>query len=326
MISAVQPSNEGAMPHESSHNSPRLSKRPSSPTTSPSSPKRARLSPATQSKTISPSSDPSPPVPDGPTQQNVESKSGRAAPDERSRSKRLFGSLLTTVAQPASSRVQKRAPQRRLSHPSNASQTSPKAQKLHEIERARQCDKEGEKLKVLTDDEQQEKDKKAALVKEKRRKAMKLVEEKGLKIKHANMRAMAGALRTEAEPRLYYKPWKLLEEQEDRIAEQEREVEEDIAKDWEDWRRKWGVQNNTYAANEDDARREDGDHHTEDSARADSKSVDATPKLGFGDQGPEEMKMSGRNENHRQASDKEDRGNEVCTQQDRGTQRRYDRQ
>jgi hypothetical protein len=47
------------------------------------------------------------------------------------------------------------------------------------------------------------------------------------------MRAMAGFLRTKTEPRLYYKPWELTEDEEGRIKRQLQEVEETIAREKE---------------------------------------------------------------------------------------------
>ncbi|BFZ60428.1 hypothetical protein YB2330_001464 [Saitoella coloradoensis] len=52
--------------------------------------------------------------------------------------------------------------------------------------------------------------------------------------RHENMLAMARSLRTKTEPVIYYKPWKLSEDDEERIEVQIREVEETVAREREE--------------------------------------------------------------------------------------------
>ena len=56
-------------------------------------------------------------------------------------------------------------------------------------------------------------------------------DEQGMKVRHHNLRATAGFLRTAAEPRLYYKPWELREEEEETIKRQIEEAEETIRRE-----------------------------------------------------------------------------------------------
>ncbi|KAI5307787.1 hypothetical protein KEM55_007428 [Ascosphaera atra] len=60
-------------------------------------------------------------------------------------------------------------------------------------------------------------------------------EGQAMKLRHANMRAMARFLKTRSEPVLYYKPWKLRADQERDIEEQISEVEAIIAQEREEF-------------------------------------------------------------------------------------------
>lgn len=59
-----------------------------------------------------------------------------------------------------------------------------------------------------------------------------------MRIRHANMRAMAGFLRTETEPLLYYKPWEMRAQEEETVKRQRDEVEETISRECQAWERK----------------------------------------------------------------------------------------
>ena len=54
-------------------------------------------------------------------------------------------------------------------------------------------------------------------------------DEEAMRVRHRNMRASAGFLRTKTEPRLYYKPWELRDSEEDEIKRQIENVTSEIA-------------------------------------------------------------------------------------------------
>lgn len=64
-----------------------------------------------------------------------------------------------------------------------------------------------------------------------RRGEQRLWEEQGRRLKHANMRAMANFLQTNAHPPLYYRPWELRADEEELIERQKNEVETQIAEE-----------------------------------------------------------------------------------------------
>ncbi|KAL1303807.1 hypothetical protein AAFC00_000269 [Neodothiora populina] len=71
------------------------------------------------------------------------------------------------------------------------------------------------------------------------------VGEMNLRIRHEHLRALAGFLQTDAEPRIYYEPWKLRPEEEDRIKHQKEDVEILIDReldDLADLKKKWREQ------------------------------------------------------------------------------------
>ncbi|MCJ1400948.1 hypothetical protein MMC11_004159 [Xylographa trunciseda] len=125
--------------------------------------------------------------------------------EERKRGKRLFGALLGTLAQSSSSTAQRRRV---------------------DIEKKQQA-----KLK-LQDEEYDEKKKLRldALMEVRRREQVKY-NKQSMQIRHSNLLATANFLQTKAEPKLYYKPWDLLQEDEARIKVQIEEAESTIERE-----------------------------------------------------------------------------------------------
>jgi hypothetical protein len=110
--------------------------------------------------------------------------------DEKKRTQRLFGGLLGGLGQtrPVNSQAAKR----------RAEQEERRRQKEQEL-----SERQTERLEVLN----------VARRKEQRR-----VDEASMRIKHENMKAMSSFLATATEPKLYFKPWELLPEQEDQSS------------------------------------------------------------------------------------------------------------
>lgn len=100
--------------------------------------------------------------------------------DEKKRNKRLFGSLLGTLSQ-------------------TTSRSNPAHKKRDEIE-ARQR----ERLKKENEEQEAERKRRRDELSQHRRRQQIVWEEEGIRLRHENMRAMAGFLRTKAEPVLYY--------------------------------------------------------------------------------------------------------------------------
>lgn len=127
----------------------------------------------------------------------------RPAPavEEKKRNQRLFGSLLGTLSQ-------------------SNTKSNPAHKKRDEIE-ARQR----ERLKREHEEQESARKRKKEDLAKKRRKEQRHWEEQSQRLKHANMRAMAGFLRTKTEPVLYYLPWELRHEEEILIERQKDEAD-----------------------------------------------------------------------------------------------------
>ncbi|TVY48450.1 hypothetical protein LOCC1_G000891 [Lachnellula occidentalis] len=132
--------------------------------------------------------------------------------EERKRGQRLFGGLLSTLSQSTPNGQQKRR---------------------QEIEKRQQ-----EKAKQQKAEDEGRRTRKLADLKAVRKTEQIKFDEQSMRIKHTNMLAMANSLTTNAEPKLYYKPWELLPREEEHIKEQiaeaealiEREVDEFYAR------------------------------------------------------------------------------------------------
>ncbi|KAI5249376.1 hypothetical protein E4T43_00762 [Aureobasidium subglaciale] len=135
--------------------------------------------------------------------------------DEKKRNQRLFGGLLGGLAQKrpaANSQAAKR----------RAEQEERRRQKEQEL-----SERQTERIELLN----------VARKKEQHR-----VDEGSMRIKHENMKAMTNFLTTSTEPKLYFRPWELLPEQEDLINRQREDVDVQIDQDLDDFdqiRQRW---------------------------------------------------------------------------------------
>jgi len=123
--------------------------------------------------------------------------------EEKKRGQRLFGALLGTLSQTS----------------------KPTHRKRDEVEQRTR-----EKLRKDQEDRKEEVRKRREGVDHARRAEQKRWDDAGVNIVHGNKRAMAGFLRTNTKPELYYRPWELKPGEEQRIREQKASVEEEITR------------------------------------------------------------------------------------------------
>lgn len=126
--------------------------------------------------------------------------------DEKQRSKRLFGALLGNLNRP-SDRVSKRR---------------------SEIEQRRKAE-----LQKQDDERLEDRQRRVEQFAVQRKREQIKVDEQKMRIRHENMLNAANFLQTEAEPKIYYRPWDLLPDEEDRIDDQIRDtqarIDEEVA-------------------------------------------------------------------------------------------------
>lgn len=127
---------------------------------------------------------------------------GTGAAEEKKRGQRLFGALLGTLSQTSS---------------------KPAHRKRDEIEQ-----RQRERARKDTEEREEALRRKREELEKVRRVEQKAWDKESMRIRHRNMRAVAGFLQTKAEPRLYYKPWELREEEDEQIRRQIRDVEDKI--------------------------------------------------------------------------------------------------
>jgi len=135
----------------------------------------------------------------GITRDPLQERRKSSVQEERKRGQRLFGGLLSTLSQSTPNGQQKR----RL-----------------EIEKRQQ-----EKVKQQKADDEVRRAEKLAKLKAVRKAEQVKFDEESMRIRHSNILAIAQFLSTKAQPKLYYLPWKLGPEDEERIKSQIAEAE-----------------------------------------------------------------------------------------------------
>ncbi|KKZ67652.1 hypothetical protein EMCG_06712 [[Emmonsia] crescens] len=129
--------------------------------------------------------------------------------EERKRGQRLFGALLGTLSQSSSTAAQKRRA---------------------DIEKKQQT-----KLRMQEDEYNELTRRKQEDLLAVRRKEQRIYDAQSMRLRHLNQLAMAHFLKTTAEPVLYYKPWQLRSEEEDKIKQQIEDCKTAIAREVEDF-------------------------------------------------------------------------------------------
>lgn len=187
---------------ESEVSQPLPLKRQSSASESPTT-KRARIS--TDASAGSPTALRESPQPIEPLKYSSESvkptdeRRKSSVQEERKRGQRLFGGLLSTLSQSTPNGQQKR----RLEIEKRQQERAKQQKEEDEVRRAEKL----AKLKAIRKTEQVKFD------------------EQTMRIRHSNTLAVANFLQTKAVPKLFYKPWQLLPQQEERIKNQITEAE-----------------------------------------------------------------------------------------------------
>ena len=191
--------------------SPSLKRRQSYEASEPDTSKRPRLDTVNTNGTQYTSPPPSATATSPPRRKSTLSAGGN---EEKNRNRRLFGGLLSTLS--ASS-----------SKPSSAHK------RRDEIEQ-----RQRERLKRDDEEITETRRKKREELDRVRRAEQRRWDDQSLRVRHANMRSMAGFLRTESEPRIYWRPWEMRPEEDDRVERQRAEVEETIKRETEGTERK----------------------------------------------------------------------------------------
>ncbi|KAK4941159.1 hypothetical protein LTR10_018832 [Elasticomyces elasticus] len=204
-------------------------------------------------------------------------KSSQPVEQDKSRNRRLFGALLGTLG--GSSRPMKSA---------TASTSAARNSRRDEIENRQRerLKRENEEVAELARTKKEELDRV-------RRSEQLRWDEEGMKIRHRNLRATARFLRTNVEPRLYYKPWEMREKEEDTIKRQIEEAEDIIRRETDESEAKRSrgqpdvpTESGSPATRRDqDTEMSNGQSHQTDHAQEDQ-----------GDNDPDSQMVSGRHE------------------------------
>ncbi|KAF1357308.1 hypothetical protein EJ07DRAFT_129325 [Lizonia empirigonia] len=128
---------------------------------------------------------------------------------ERGRERRLFGAVLGALSQ----------------NPTTAGQKRRSEIEKRQLAQRRLEDQEGEQRKAA----------RLARRKAQRWKEQKHFERQAMRVRHDNMLHLAHFLCTKTEPRLYYKPWELSPEEQDRIDDQMAEARELIQRERDEY-------------------------------------------------------------------------------------------
>lgn len=232
--------------------SPTLKRRQSSETPEPEASKRPRLDTAPTNGSHHNSPPPSATA-SSPSRRKSTITPGGA--DEKSRNRRLFGGLLSTLS-------------------ASSNRPSSTVKRRDEIEQ-----RQRERLKRDDEEVAEARRQKREELDRIRRVEQRRWDAESAKIKHANMRAMAGFLRTEAEPRIYWRPWEMRAEDEERVKRQKGEVEEVIQKALEDGRAENGTLDGQKKADEGDRGQHEADRlRGRESESNTTSAVKAEPK------------------------------------------------
>ncbi|PNS15964.1 Pinin 1 [Sphaceloma murrayae] len=195
------------------------------PAESQNSPKRQINGSPTRKRSRSPSA---PTVPSASTTEPTPKR--QRTIDEKTRTRRLFGSLLSGPR----SRLSKRD----ASNPSHSSPTAPPALK-DDPKLSRRLSIEARKRSELAARDSEIaalQAKKLAALMERRRERQRAVEERDREREWEGRVVRAGFLRTKTEPGIYWKPWEMTEEQEEELAKQRDEVRDEIEEERGTWR------------------------------------------------------------------------------------------
>lgn len=153
--------------------------------------------------------------------------------DEKKRSQRLFGALL--------------GPQK---------PTSVAQKRRAEIE-----DRKREEAKRKEEELSKREEARLRSTRERRRREQREVDEVGMRLRHANLLATANFLSTAAEPKLFYRPWDLRPDEEERIKRQREDAEELVEgelQEFDEKMRRWREEGGGREGGDGDQTKRDG--------------------------------------------------------------------
>lgn len=111
-----------------------------------------------------------------------------------------------------------------------------------------------------------------------RTKEQRRVDEASMRIKHENMKAIANFLTTSTEPKLYYKPWELLPEQDEQINRQREDTDALIDQELDDFdqvRQRWQKEDEN---GHTDQRNDASTEHVRDTSNDTTQAPETTPE------------------------------------------------
>ncbi|OCT53641.1 pinin/SDK/memA domain protein [Cladophialophora carrionii] len=220
-----------------SNKRPRLDTRKSTASNDGEASPGAASSPTTDRSATRPPSAMSPPAPRRRQTAGLE--------QDKSRNRRLFGALLGTLSQSSQ-------PVRRSS--AGGAQKSNTSTAIIKSRREEIESRQRERLKRESHEIAESARQKREELNRERRKEQLQWDEEAMRMRHRNLRAMAGFLHTKAEPKLYYKPWELRDMEIEQIKRQTVDMEAKIGREVEDFEAK-----RRKRQQEDDADRPAGD-------------------------------------------------------------------